>query len=200
MNRDKVIIVILVLLLAASLAGNWVLWNKSRSGAAVAAKTPGPEARRTAPRERGDPGLYEIKANPEMKGRLGRIVLSFAEGAEIKGTRTTVYKAGGADMLRADYGPVTAELPPGSYDLEVCGRKISSIPVESGKDTNVRSGVLRLHGAANTRFTIHEPGAKDFFHVAYGNAGFGLPAGEYEVDVSGQREKVTIEPGKITEF
>ena len=60
--------------------------------------------------------------------------------------------------------------------------------------------MLRLHGAAKTRFTIHEPGAKSSFHAAYGNAEFGLPAGEYEVDVSGQKEKVTIEAGKVTEF
>lgn len=201
MNRDRIIAVILALLLLVSLAGNWLLWKKSRGAAGPAAVAEArPEGRISPPSERGDPALYEVVANPEMKGRLGRIVLNFAEGASIAETRTTTHKAGGSEMLRADYGVVVAEMPPGTYDLEVSGKKISGIPVESGKDTRVRSGVLRTHGSKQTRMTISDVGSKSTFHVVYGNAEFGLPVGEYEIEISGQREKVTIEAGKVTDF
>ena len=203
MNRDKVISIILVLLLILSLVFNWVLWRKSRGAASPAvAATPAAQAaaRKSPPRERGTQGLYDITANPEMKGRLGRIVVTFAEGVDIRMTRTSFYKAGSADSIKSDYGKVATELPPGTYDLEVSGKKIAGIPVESGKDTGVRSGVLRLHGSKETRFSIYDVGAKNFLHVAYGNAELGLPVGEYEVEISEQREKVKIESGKVTDF
>ena len=78
MNRDRSIAVVLALLLLASLACNWVLWRKSRVvGPAAIAK---PEGRQSASaRERGVKGAYELVANPEMKGRLGRVVIAYAE-------------------------------------------------------------------------------------------------------------------------
>lgn len=201
MNRYRTIAVVLALLLLASLACNWVLWRKAHDAAApVAAPAATAGAQNLPPRDSGTKAAYDIVANPEMKGRLGRVVLTFAEEGNIKETRTAFNKTGGADLIRVDYGIVAAELPPGDYDLEVSGEKIARIPVESGKDTRVHSGVLRLHGSKETRFTIHEPGAEKSFHVAYGNAEFGLPVGEYEVEISGQREKVTIEAGKVTDF
>ena len=202
MNRDRAIIVILVILLAVSLAGNWVWWNKSRGGSAtvVAAK---PEARTGAEsREKGAAGVYEMVDNPEMKGRLGRVVIAYAEGATLNpdNTRTVFYKQGTADSVRTSYGPVAAELAPGIYDLEINGKKIAGIPVKSGQDTRVPSGVLRFHGSSETSFWICDVGVKDYLRVAYGNALIGLPAGDYEIEINGQREKVTIEPGKITDF
>lgn len=203
MNRDRTVIVVLAILLAASLALNWRSWQKAHDGgtAPVGTVTPMPaETRKSPPSERGAQGAYDIVANPELKGRLGRIVLAFADDAKIGGTLTKFYRQSGAEVLRSDYGVVAAELAPATYDLEVCGKRISGIPVESGKDTRIRSGVLRLHGANNTLFGVFDAGAKDHFHTAYGNAEFGLPAGGYEVEVSGQREKVTIESGKITDY
>ena len=201
MNRDRAIAVTLALLLLVSLAGNWMLWKKSRAatGPALVAEIQ-PEARTSPLRERGNQGLYEVVANPEMKGRLGRIVLNFAEGASIAETRTTIHKAAGSEMLRADYGVVAADMPPGTYDLEISGKRIEGIPVESGKDTRVHTGVLRTHGSKQTRMTISDVGSKSSFHVVYGNTEFGLPVGEYEIEISGQREKVAIEAGKVTDF
>jgi len=201
MKRDRTIAVALALLLLASLAGNWVLWKKSR-GVAPATEAQ-PAARKSdASRERGVQTAYEIVANPEMKGRLGRVVIAFADGANLKpdANRTGIYKEGEAKEASSGYGPIARELVPGIYDLDVNGKKISGIPVKSGQDTRIPSGVLRMHGANETRFTIHDLGAESNFKSAYGNALVGLPAGEYEIEVNGSREKFTIEPGKITDY
>jgi len=201
MNRDRKIAVVLAVLLLVSLAGNGVLWKKSRGAAGTPATTAQPEARKNTPRERGDPGAYEITANPEMKGRLGRIVLGFAVGATLKdSTRTSISREGNPDMGKVAYGIFDAELPAGVYNVEICGIKIAGIPIESGKDTRVRSGVLRTHGSKETRITVSPAGRKDDYHVVYGNSEFGLPVGEYDVGISGEQEKVTIEDGKITDF
>lgn len=203
MNRDKTIIAVLTLLLLASLVANGVLWTRARRDSAAApADGPAPAARTSAPRERGASSAYEIVANPELKGRLGRIVLTFADtGESLQSTRTAIYQPGKDSAAKVSYGPVTAEVLPGEYDLEVSGRKLKGVPVEAGKDTRIPSGVLRLHGADGTRFAIFEPGATDdSLYVDYGNGAKGLPAGEYEVEVNGVREKVLIEAGKVTEF
>ena len=203
MNRNKVLNIALTLLLLASLACNWILWRKSRGGASPAVAAAQAEGRTSdESREKGVQGVYEMVANPEMQGRLGRVVIAYAEGATLNpdNNRTVFYKKGSADSVRTSYGPVAAELAPGIYDLEINGKKIAGIPVKSGQDTRVPSGVLRFHGSSETSFWICDVGVKDYLRVAYGNALIGLPAGDYEIEINGQREKVTIEPGKITDF
>lgn len=202
MNRDRSIAVGLALLLLVSLACNWVLWRKSR-GAGVPPVAAQPVMRKSsASRDRGVQGDYKMVVNPEKKGRLGRVLITYVGGAKLNPdyNRTVFYKEGGAENVSSAYGPVVCELAPGVYDLEINGKKISGIPVKSGQDTLIPSGVLRLHGAKETRFTIHNIGVKDDFCVAYGNALVGLPAGDYEIEISGSREKFTIEDGKITDF
>jgi hypothetical protein len=203
MNRDRAIIGVLVVLLVASLALNGVLWKRSRSpAAAVATETPAAKGRTSPPRDAGKPAQFELVANPELKGRLGRIVLQFSDEVKLEGhsTRTVIYAAGKPDSLKTDYNAFAADLPPGKYDLEVAGKKVSGVVVESGKDTRVRSGILRTHGSANTRMVICDVGSPDALQTVYGNAMVGLPVGEYEIEVSGVREKVTVEQGKVTEF
>ena len=146
--------------------------------------------------------MYDITPNSEMKGRLGRIVADFAGDLKLEGhaTRVVVYSAGKNEALATQYNAVAAELPPGKYDLVFSGKKIAGIPVESAKDTRIRSGVLRTHASEQTRFTLSDVGNEATFHVLYGNATLGLPIGDYEITVNGQREKFTIEAGKVTEF
>lgn len=203
MNRDKTLITVLALLLALSAGANVVLWRRTQTGAggapvAPAAMKPRPEGTR----ERGAAVEIEMVPNPAMKGRLGRIVLTFAEiEGGLDATRTVIYQAGTEKSVATDYGVVEAEVLSGEYDLEVSGKKLAGVRVEPGKDSRIASGVLRLHGSGNTRFVIYDVGGgEDHLYVGYGNSARGLPAGEYEVDVGGQREKVTIEPGKVTDF
>lgn len=202
MNRDRTVIVVLAVLLVASLALNWRYWSKSRAVPTPQTENVAAKARTDGPRESGESASFETVANPAMKGRLGRIVLNFADDLELNGhsTRTVVYAAGENKMLHTAYNVVAAELPPGKYDLEVSGKKIAGIPVESAKDTVVHSGVLRTHGSAETRFQVSDVGADNSIHVLYGNAAVGLPIGDYEITVSGQRDKFTIIAGKVTDY
>lgn len=200
MNRDRVVIVLLALLLAVSLGFNWKLWTRTRGAPPAAGVASTVAGRGSATGTAGSKSAYEVVRNPEMAGRLGRIVIPFAGEGKLEGTRTAFFKPGSSDLVQAVYGRVALELPPGGYDLEICGRKMAGVPVESGKDTRLYSGVLRLHGSSSTRFVIHTPGSDETVHVAYGNAELGLPAGEYEIEIGGQREPMTIEHGKVTDF
>lgn len=203
MNRDKVTIGVLAFLLLASLVANGLLLRRGTvppdQGSSEAKE---PVARAAGEPDRGTSAIYEVVANPEMKGRLGRIVMDFAGDPEaMKATRTAISKPGEETLLKAEYGAFAVELIAGRYDLDVGGRKVAGVPVEPGKDTRIASGALRLHGAANTRFVIYPAGEPEkYLYVGYGNSVKGLPIGEYDVDVGGQREKVIIEAGKVTDF
>lgn len=148
----------------------------------------------------GRGGAFDIVANAELKGRLGHIVIAFPDGAKIREARIDIFKSGDANRIRTDYGNATVELLPGTYDLVIDGRKITGIPVQSHHDTRLHVGVLRLHGGKETRFDFFEPGGKERLHTYYGETDVGLPAGDVEIMINGQREKVTIENGVITDF
>jgi hypothetical protein len=146
------------------------------------------------------PGPFDLAANPELKGRLGRIIVTYPADTKISGARTDIYRSGSSAKVKTEFGNVAAELIPASYDVEISGHKVVGVAVEARSDTRISVGVLRLHGSSNTRFDILEPGTQVKIQTAFGDADIGLPAGEYAVKVSDQIENVTITNGKVTEY
>jgi len=147
-----------------------------------------------------DSKSYEIVDAPDLKGRLGRLVLAFPEGTTELKVTTQLFPPAGEKSVRTDYGPFSAEITPGTYDVEIGGRRVSGVPVESRRDTRLRAGVLRIHSTGNTTFQIFEPGAERAFQTVYGASELGLPPGPVEIVVNGQRETVEIRAGEIVEY
>ena len=147
-------------------------------------------------------GAFEIAANPGLKGRLGRLVVTFPEKSKDINFHglTEVYRAGSKDRVEYFYESGQVELLPGDYDVVIGGHKVAGVSIQSRHDTRMLVGVLRTQGGAQTVFNIHDVGAKERLHYNYGTADTGLPVGEYEVLVKDQRQKVKIEAGKVTEF
>lgn len=154
------------------------------------------------------PTIYEgtpccsVVANPELKGRLGRIVVAYPAGADFKssGPRTDIFRAGDAKSLRTDYGNFAVEMMPGTYDLTIGGHKVVGVVVEARSDTLVKVGVLQLNASGSTRFDVFPAAGKKALQTLHGQNAIGLPPGAYEVEVNGQREPVTIQAGAITEY
>lgn len=146
------------------------------------------------------PGPFELAANAELKGRLGRIIITYPGDTKISGARTDIYRSGSSGKVKTEFGHVAVELMPASYDVEINGHKVVDVAVEARNDTRISVGVLRLHGSSNTRFDILEPGTQVKIQTAFGDTDIGLPAGKYGVSVNGQTENVTITNGKVTEY
>ena len=229
MNRDKVIIV-LVPLLIASLACNWWLWTRGpKSGeirvsagqtvSPASQTSPPPEHgaqgpndtppavqtdamgdKKSAPHDLSSPGAYEIVPNPVLKGRLGRLLVTFPADTKISGTRTGVHQSGNANEIEAKYGNVQIELIPGTYDVFINGQVVAGVTIQSHQDTRIHVGVLRLSGSSSTRFGIYAPGGAEELQAKYGDNDVGLPVGEYDVSIKDVRERVKITAGTITEF
>ncbi|MDB6126199.1 MAG: uncharacterized protein JWM35_95 [Verrucomicrobia bacterium] len=145
-------------------------------------------------------GPFDVIDNPNLKGRLGRITVTFPAETKVKDSRIDIYRAGNKAKIKTEYGNVATELVTATYDVEIDGQKVAGVGVESRRDTRIAVGVLRLHGAKDTRVDILASGTKTKIFTVYGEADVGLPAGSYDLLVSGQTETVTIKDGVVTEF
>lgn len=162
-----------------------------------AAPAPQPDA---ALVKTGPADTYVISADPELKGRLGRLVVVFPEGADTGGTHVEIYKAGENASLAGGYGNQKLDLLPGAYAVVISGKRIEGVTVQSAHDTKMKVGVLRVTAGSGAHIEVLDSSAEKELTGGYGNKVFGLPIGTVKVRIAGQSEAVTIQDGKITDF
>ena len=131
-----------------------------------------------------------------MKGRLGRVVVAFPDGAVPKDTRSDVLKDG--KVVQSGYGNQAWDLLSATYEVKISGKPVPNVTVKAGHDTTVKVGVLRVSAGKDTSVGVLDGGNK--LTSGYGNQVIGLPLGSYDIQVAGQTEKVTISEGTITDF
>jgi hypothetical protein len=177
-------------------------------------ETPPPPKTAEAPIASGDPyaltgGLTPVKgegssdccevvANPELKGRMGRLVVHFPEEADPSHTRVDIIHPVEQKSLKGGFGSQSADLLPGIYDVDISKKRLTNVPVKSGHDTRVKVGVLRITAGQDTRIDIIDAGKK--LTGGFGAQTIGLPVGSFHVLVAGQTEGIEIQDGKVTEF
>ncbi|MCA1559285.1 MAG: hypothetical protein LC804_03075 [Acidobacteria bacterium] len=153
----------------------------------------------TAPAAVADAGApYIVAENPDLTGRLGRVIVAFPEGTSPSSTKIEVRPAGGKDSSASNYGGITADLLPGAYDVVISGVLVPGAEVRSRHDTKIAVGVLRVSAGSSTKIQVFR--GQQAVASGYGNTQFGLPAGTYELEISGQREPITITAGGIIDF
>ena len=138
-----------------------------------------------------------VVPNPTMKGRLGRLVVTFPEGTKVS---ARVGASIGGKEATYGHGNQAFELFPGSYTVVISGKRVDNVMVQSGHDTKVKVGVLRVTAPGGTRMGILDKDRKTEITYGHGSYEFGLPIGTVYVSVAGQSEAVTIQEGKITDF
>jgi hypothetical protein len=138
-----------------------------------------------------------VVPNPTMTGRLGRLVVTYPEGTDAN-ARIDVSK--GDKAATNGYGNQAFELLPGSYTVVISGKRVDNVTVQSGNDTKVKVGVLRVTAPGGTRLDVLDMDGKTNLTNGYGNKQFGLPIGTVLLQIAGQSEAVTIQDGKITDF
>ena len=141
-----------------------------------------------------------VVANAALTGRLGRLVVAFPAGANAGSSRVDVFKAGETASLQTGYGAQSLDLLPGSYSVVISGARVEGVSIQSGHDTRLRVGILRINAGASTRADVLAADGKTALTNGYGAQVIGLPVGTYRVQIAGGLEAVTIQDGKITEF
>jgi hypothetical protein len=142
----------------------------------------------------------DIVANPDLKGRLGRLVVNFPEGPKPPSARIDVFKPGEQKTLVGGFGGHTFDLLPGIYDVEISKKRLTGVPIQSAHDTRVKVGVLQVNAGGSTRVDVVDKDGQSALTGGFGNQTIGLPVGTFQVKVAGQAEPVTIDDGKVTEF
>jgi hypothetical protein len=135
-----------------------------------------------------------------LKGRLGRVVVNFPEGANPGSTRINVFKPGEQKELVGGFGGHTFDLLPGTYDVEISNKRLAGVAIQSAHDTRVKVGVLQINAGGSTRVDVVDGDGQSPLTGGFGNQTIGLPVGMFQVKVAGQAEEVTIEDNKVTEF
>ena len=144
---------------------------------------------------------WYLAANPELKGRMGRVVVRFPDAKLGAGTFVELHRDG--KEVTHGYGESAWELLPGIYDVQVLGARVAGCEVRSGQDTLVRTGMLSIELGAGTFFRLFKKGAKEELTHGYGSLTTGLlcrDSDEYEVEIQDQRAPVTVREGQITKF
>lgn len=145
--------------------------------------------------------LYTIVPNPELSGRLGRLIVSFPQEDQADSTPITVWLASDMDKsVKSGYGPFTADLLPETYAVSISGKVLGDVKVEARSDTRIELGVLRTQMGEQTHFRVLDADNKTELTSGYGKRSIGLPAGTYHVEVNGVADAVTIEAGKVADF
>jgi hypothetical protein len=142
----------------------------------------------------------DIVANPDLKGRLGRLVVNFPEGTNPGSTRIDVFKPGEPKALNGGYGGHIFDLLPGIYEVEISKKRLAGVSIQSAYDTRVKVGVLKVYAGGSTRIDVVDVDGQIPLAGGYGDQTIGLPVGPVQVKVAGQMETVTIAEGKVTEF
>ena len=142
----------------------------------------------------------EVVANPELKGRLGRLIVNFPDGANLRSTRIDVYKPGEPKAINGGYGGQTFDLLPSTYEVEISKKRLIGVSIQSAHDTKIKVGILQVNAGESTRIDVVDGDGQTLLVGGYGDQTFGLPVGTFQVRVAGQSESVSIEEGKVTEF
>jgi hypothetical protein len=140
----------------------------------------------------------EIASNPDLKS-LGRLVVAFPKDSNTS-PRVDIFKVGDSSPIQGTWGSMTADLIPGRYVVAISGRRVEGVEVQAGHNTRIRVGALRVHTGSGTRVDVFERGGKNSLVGFWGASDVGLPVGQYDVQIAGQRATVAIKENSITEF
>jgi hypothetical protein len=146
--------------------------------------------------EQQDTALIEDGEVTDLRS-LGRIVVAYPEET---GARIDVFRAGETRALASGYGDQAFDFFPGTYDVAISGKLVAGVSVQSGHDTPIEVGVLRVTASDGTRIDLIDGADGKAVTSGYGAAAYGLPVGEVGVQIAGQTETVVIEAGQVTEF
>ena len=138
-----------------------------------------------------------VVANPALVGRFGRVVVTFQEEPKVDAV-VDVYIAG--KHIHRGHGKIAFAVLPGSYSVLVTSNRVDNVTVQSGHDTKVKVGVLRVNAPAGTTVDVYDKDNKSHLKRVQGAGLIGFPIGTVQVHVAGQIEAVTIQDGKITDF
>ena len=92
------------------------------------------------------------------------------------------------------------DLLPGTYDVVVANKRITGVPIQSGQETRLLMGLLRVVYTGMDRTDVYDFDKKTLLVKDYGTLRLGLPIGKYWVKMAGRLVQVEIKNGQVADF
>jgi len=189
---------------AMLVAASSVILSQSLSGGASAIasqKAPRAKAEKkaiTPPEDTSNIVRWEIKPSEDLTGAKGRLVVDFHDEVPMAHMLVKVISNEGGDPL-ADRKR-RFDLLPGTYDVVVANKRITGVPIQSGQETHLLMGLLRVVYTGMDRTDVYDSDKKTLLVKDYGTLRLGLPIGKYWVKMTGRWVQVEIRNGQVAAF
>jgi lipoate-protein ligase A len=154
------------------------------------------------------PGTYDVTVGGRRVAGVGvqaghdtRIRAGVLHVRASEGTRIELIEPGGGARFVSGYGDTQYGLPVGSVAIEVFGQQDTAL-IEDGKVTdfgNLGRVVVAYPEEVAARIEVFRAGETKALAAGYGNEGFDLFPGTYDVSISGKRVAgLTVRSGEDT--
>ena len=141
---------------------------------------------------------WEIKAGEDLKGVKGRLVVDFHDEVPMAHMLVKIYSKDGGDPLGERKRRF--DLLPGTYDVVVAGKRVAGVPIQSGQETRLLMGLLRVVYKGMDRTEVYDADKKTLLVKDYGTLRLGLPIGKYWVKMAGRMVEIEIKDGQVVAF
>jgi hypothetical protein len=152
----------------------------------------------TLPEETSNIVRWEIKPGEDLTGAKGRLVVDFHDEVPMAHMLVKIISKDGGDPL-ADRKR-RFDLLPGTYDVIVANKRITGVPIQSGQETHLLIGLLRVVYTGMDRTDVFDSDKKTLLVKDYGTLRLGLPVGKYWVKMAGRLVQVEIKNGQVAAF
>jgi hypothetical protein len=137
--------------------------------------------------------MWDIQMDSGLTGATGQLVLQMP--TNISYAHLKVFKSGDAKVVASLFGNSKSKLSPGKYDLMIEKYSIKNVPIEVGKTTRLKTGILNYSPRGSVRIVDSN---KQEFSMA-GPFKIALPPGTYYID--GKKDHAfIIKDGEVTEY
>jgi hypothetical protein len=141
---------------------------------------------------------WEIKPSQDLTGAKGRLVVDFHDEVPMAHMLVKITSKDGGDPLSDRKRKF--DLLPGTYDVVVANKRITGVPIQSGQETHLLMGLLRVVYTGMDRTDVYDSDKKTLLVKDYGTLRLGLPVGKYWVKMAGRLVPVEIKNGQVAAF
>lgn len=171
-------------------------------GAAVSAPTSAQALPAKAAETRVSPSQasrrWEFKPSEDLKGAKGRLVVNFHDEVPMAHMLVKIYSKDGGEPLSDRRRRF--DLLSGTYDVVIAGKRVTGVPIQSGQETRLLMGLLRVVYTDMSRTEVYDSDKTTLLVKDYGTLRLGLAVGKYWVKLAGRMVEIEIKDGQVVEF
>lgn len=141
---------------------------------------------------------WEIKPSADLKGAKGRLFVNFHDEVPMAHMLVKIYSKDGGEPLSERKRKF--DLLPGAYDIVVAGKRVTNVPIQSGQETRLLMGLLRVVYKDMSQTQVYDADKQTLLVKDYGTLRLGLPVGKYWVKLAGRMVEIEIKDGQVVAF